>query len=314
MPFPSVRSQISNVVTSNSNAWTITYPATISSGDLLLLNVGSDGNPTITAVAAGFSVLFSAPGTGNACRGATLVKVATGSETGTFTLNLTASEQGVWRVQSFQGWHGIISGGVEASTGTTGDSTAPNPDSLTPSWGSDQNRWIACYAADDGRTDATSYPTDYDLNQVNDSSGGASGAGFGAAGRDFEGTTQDPGVFAVDLSQEWIAWTIAIRGSAQPPAVTGTGGVSFSTSSISSEAKEIFSGSGGISLSPSSISSEAKEIFSGSGGILLKVPTIVGVGNLPSLGRNTLVSDRAASSGRVAITSRSILASDRTVV
>jgi len=212
--FPSARSASNGTQGTNSNSWTVTYPATIAAGDLILLNCGIDGNPTPSAT--GFTVLKSMENSAQV-RGATLYKIADGTESGNFTLSLTASEQGVWSMVAIQDWHGIISGGCEVSTGASGSSSTPDPDSLTPSWGADDTYWIAVCALGDGRYSVSAYPTNYGINQFGDASGGAQGGGLARASRQLNATSDNPGTFTWSGINAWVAYTIAIRPGAPPP-------------------------------------------------------------------------------------------------
>ncbi len=203
------RSESTGAQTTNSSTWTITYPASIVAGDLLMFNVATDGDPTVEANAEGFTVIGE-PANADIVRGHTLAKVATGSETGSFTLNVSASEQGVWRMAAIEDWGGDLSA-IEVSAGATGESANPDPPSFSPSWAQGFTFWRAIYAQDDGRGAATVYPDGYTIAQFSDSSGGQPGASMGSAGRQLEATTDDPTPFTSDRSDAWVAWVIAIR-------------------------------------------------------------------------------------------------------
>lgn len=112
---------------------------------------------------------------------------------------------------SIQDWWGIVASGIAVSTGATGASDTPDPDTLAAPWGAGETLWRAIGASDAAIT-VTAYPTDYDLNQFNDTSGGGNGAGLYAAGRQYSDTdTQDPGAFTMSGADGWAAVTVAIR-------------------------------------------------------------------------------------------------------
>jgi hypothetical protein len=212
--FASVRSEAANTQITNSTSWTISYPATISAGDLLLLVVSRDGTSGTGSVSdAGFGSALYDQSSG-ASRGLVFVKVATGSETGTFTYAPGANEQGAWRIAAYQDWYGAISGGVECGGTATGTDNAPNPGSFAPSWGSADNRYRAQMSADDGRTDVTAYPSGWTINQNSDASGGSGGASLGGASINSTTSPINPGAFTNDRSDNWVAWVIAIRPAA----------------------------------------------------------------------------------------------------
>ena len=142
----------------------------IVAGDLILINVsqdGSGGNPAIT----GFTRIFNDASSG-ANRGSTHVKIAAGTESGTFTYTPGANEQGVWRIAVIKDWHGTISGGVEAGGSATGTDANPNPGSFSPSWGAADNYYRAVSSNDGGTRTYSAFPSGYDLYQNSDASGG----------------------------------------------------------------------------------------------------------------------------------------------
>jgi len=224
MAFPNVRSSRLTTITSNSTSWTVTFPYQaadikdggsdyVLSGDLILVCIGRDGSSGTGAI-SGFSTLFD-QATGTAARGLTFAKVATGSETD-LTYTPGANEQGVARIIVIKDWYGAISGGVEANgTGNTGTDNAPDPPSLTPSWGAADNRWLACAAHDNGTRVIDGYPTNYDDNPNADTSGGGTGAGLGTASRNLNGSPEDPGTFSLSAADDWVSWVVAIRPSSK---------------------------------------------------------------------------------------------------
>lgn len=220
MAFPAVRSSRLTIQSSNSTSWTLIFPFEagdikdggsdyVLAGDLIMVNVGQDGSGGSGAI-TDFTQKFSASD-GAACRGVTLVKVATGSE-GNLTYSPGANEQGVARVVVFKNWYGALTGvEVSSSTGNTGTSANPDPDSITPSWGSADTYYRAVAAHDDGTNVITGYPTNFTDNQNADASGGGTGAGLGSAGYQSTTSPMNPSTFTIDASEQWVSWTIAIR-------------------------------------------------------------------------------------------------------
>lgn len=228
--FPETRSATAGTQTSNATSWTLSYPGAgdildgggtaISAGDLIVVNVGRDGSSGTQSI-SGFTTLFDAAGDG-ACKGGTFVKVATGSESGTFTYTPGASEQGAWRVFVVKNWYGAIANGVEAGGSAQGTSVSADPGSFSPSWGSGKAYWRASCAHDGGAVTISSYPSGYNIYPNSDESGGGNGAGMGAAGITADTATVDPGTFILSASEQWVAWTIAVRASTANASVTGT--------------------------------------------------------------------------------------------
>lgn len=211
MAFPTVQdSDTKNgTQTSNSNSWTLTYPTNIAAGDLLIAFVGSDGQPSPT-----FPTGWTAIGAGRwlaTASAATLIayyKIADGTESGNFTLSLSTSEQGAWRIVRITGWHGTTP--PEAGTANANNTDTPDPPSLSPSWGAADTLWFAAEAADGGATSVSTYPTNY-TNGFSDSSGGGTGGHLGTARRNVNATSEDPGTFLLSATEQWAAQTIAVR-------------------------------------------------------------------------------------------------------
>lgn len=214
MTFPTIADAdtTNGTVTTNSNSWTLTYPANIGSGDLLVVFVASDGGPTITST--GFSQL-AASGNG-AASVVCLAKSAGGTESGTFTLSLTASEQGGWRIFRIPvaSWYGGIplpagDGTAGAGTGGGGASQNPDPPANNPfGWDVEDTLWFAACGVDTSRTISV-YPL-ADRNTA-DVSGGANGATLGLCTTESAVASLDPGTFTISASDDWGAVTIGVR-------------------------------------------------------------------------------------------------------
>src|SRR5512135_1271580 len=97
MAFPTVQTADTKngTVTSNSSSWTLTYPTNIAAGDLLIAAVATDGNSATGTFPAGW-VKASQYAAGIAAYIHINKKLADGSESGTFTFSVGASEQGAW--------------------------------------------------------------------------------------------------------------------------------------------------------------------------------------------------------------------------
>jgi hypothetical protein len=127
MAFPS----IDNTNTSTSAAGTshtVSLPANISSGDLLLVFFATDGDNTVTDW-DGFTELVS-ESNGTAAFFAIAYKYATGSEGASITVTTSVSEPGSHASYRITGHD---SGQIpEASTVVEASSDVPDPGSLTP--------------------------------------------------------------------------------------------------------------------------------------------------------------------------------------
>lgn len=220
MTAPNVRSVSSGTQSSDANEWVLTYPATISAGDLLLIELAADGQRNPGAAGAGFTTLATQK-SGTAVTLWTATKVAAGTESGNFSMFLDAgNEQGNWKVTAYKDWFGTVAGGVEVvGTAATGTSTGPDSPDFTPSWDAStiDTTWISLHARDQNST-VTTYPSSYTLYQLG-TAGGSAGAGIGTAARELLAASENPGAWLNSASSAWVATTIAIRGVASSPTV-----------------------------------------------------------------------------------------------
>lgn len=217
----------SGTVTSNSTSWTLTYPTNIAAGDLLLAFVASDGNPGETWPGS-WKRLAKASGTGAAiilCGGV----VAAGTESGNFTLTMSAGEQGGWRVFRITGWFGGMlpnesvhtADGFDALNVANGTNNLPNPPNLDPGgWATEDTLWIAGCGVDTSRTISV-YPLP-DRNTA-DVSGGSNGATLGLCTTESAVSALDPGTFTISAADDWGALTVAVR----PAAAVAAGQVPY---------------------------------------------------------------------------------------
>ena len=215
-------------VTSNSASWTLTYPTNLASGDLILVFAAMDGLTSPVGGGTFATTFFQTGSTGSAVSIVIGKKLSDGTETGTFTLDLTASEQGGWRVFRITGWEGTIGTSMVDATGNAGacgavvsaqSTTAnPNPPNLDPNqWATEDTLWFACCGADTSRTISV-YPLAD--NQTADVSGGSTGATLGLCSLNDAVSSKDPGTFTISASDDWVAATVAVRPAAAPPPPT----------------------------------------------------------------------------------------------
>ncbi len=233
MAFPAIQTadNKSGSQTSNSSSWTITYPTNLVSGDLIMLFAGIDGtgnNPSATGWTTWCQGTDSAASTG-----LVMYKVSDGTETGTFTLTVGASEQGSWFTRRITGWY---NGGVPAPNATDSDSLAvstpiggsgssanPNPLNCDPAnWATEDTLWIAC-AMWDGTPTCSVFPLA--SNNATLTSGGAGGAGIAICTMDDAVSSKDPGTFTISASETWRVYTIAVRPAAEAVRVPRSPGV-----------------------------------------------------------------------------------------
>ncbi len=209
--FPQVVSVTASSFGTNTKPHAVAMPATVSAGELLLMLVANDGSANQTTP-SGWTALFQNQRSGSAVSFSAYTKVATGTEAGT-TVNVatSANEQVAAQVYRISNWYGALTG-VQASSSATGTNVSPNPPSLTASWGAANTLWLATQASDhDGTRTVTVYPANYTNGLQTQSNTGANAVHVASARQERNAASEDPGTFTVDVSDNWVAKTIAIR-------------------------------------------------------------------------------------------------------
>jgi len=212
--FPTVEDVVSEGFSSATTAHAVSMPATVSSGELLIAMVSFEGasDPNITTP-SGWAQDFHVDSAGFAGVHTAYSKVADGTEGGTtvdFVSNINAYAAAM--VYRISGWEGTLSG-LEYSTSRYQETSSPDPNSLTPSWGSDDTLWIVCNGAVDDDVTVSTYPTNFTSNQISQVSGGGTnnGPAVHAATREEAASSQDPGTWGLSSSDGCVTWTIGIQ-------------------------------------------------------------------------------------------------------
>lgn len=179
-------------------------PATINSGDMLVLFVASSSAMgAVSLSTSGWSFFLTSDGTRFAA-----YKIADGTEDSTTTTLTTAnSVRTSYGVYSYYN-HGSVAPQVAETTGT---SNTPDPPLLTPSWGANDAAWLAVET--NNSYQATQGISGYEnLGQQASNSPylavyASSGAGV---------STINPGSMTIAGSASWRAYTIGIKGYTPP--------------------------------------------------------------------------------------------------
>ncbi|MEV0618534.1 carbohydrate binding domain-containing protein [Nonomuraea sp. NPDC050404] len=209
--FPVVASVDGQATTGTATAdFDVDMPATVNSGDLLLVAISNREDGFLTGVGA------NAAGWTDLSNSSIFAKVATGSEGGTTVTFLGVALNGFWAVQVFRitNWYGSLAGVQLASSAFTKQvNDQPDPPPLSPSWGALPTLYIAIFQSRDTAGSALSLmetPTGYsDAFYTHDS-----GAYLGSAQREVSGTaSENPGPFELSpAAYSQVARTVAIRG------------------------------------------------------------------------------------------------------
>lgn len=200
-----------NTSTSTGTTHTANLPSGIVSGNLLIVKIGCDGDPAITWTSTGFTEFFEKAFTGGAVIMALAYRQADGGEGSTIDITTDVAEKCAHLSYRITGAEDPATQVPEVSTGATGTSTTPDPDSLTPTGGSADFLWLAMHVHEgDATTDA--FPASYS-NGISIEEGSAGGAGLGSAERQLTASSEDPATFTISGSEKWVAPTVAIHPS-----------------------------------------------------------------------------------------------------
>jgi hypothetical protein len=217
--FPTLAATNNSIESSNVTTHNMSLPAGIAAGNLLIcvaaIDSTVDSGFTLTNP-AGWTLLRKEPGSSESL--AAWYRFADGGEGATADFDTSTLQQSAHRCARFTGMH--ASAAPESATAETTASTAPDPPSLTPSWGAADTLWLAVTVWSDGVITASAFPTNYTSTGQNGSgTAGSEGVSIGWGFREVNGASEDPGTFTISSSANWVAFTIAIR----PPAAICNG-------------------------------------------------------------------------------------------
>lgn len=214
MTFPTVESVTGTAFASDSDPWSVSGPATINADDVLILLASSDDSSAGFVTPSGWTQLYN-QNVGSFGTAALFYKVASGSESFPLSLDLGKVQRGTTQVIRLSGCEGSVE---QANTVDGLGGTTPDPPNLAPSWGADDNTWIAvCHSMDDDQA-VTGWPTNYTDNQTDTRTGNApstnTSANTASATRDLNAASDNPSNFTLASGESWCATTIAVRGEA----------------------------------------------------------------------------------------------------
>lgn len=212
--FPRVRgtAQQRTILTTNH---VYAVPSNTEVGDLLLIiHMAADVGGSITfTTPTGWTKLkeiTTIGGSANSGPFGVYGKIATGSDLSNFVSSGAVRSAHV--AYAIKDWTGDLND-VEITTGATGTSTTPDPDSHSPSYGSGKHLWIAAAGFLDDDVTASAAPSSFTHLKSDHAAGGTgASAGYAAAQSEQEAATVNPGTFTIGSSQDWAAITISVQG------------------------------------------------------------------------------------------------------
>jgi hypothetical protein len=206
----------------------VNMPSTVNAGDLLIVLFSNDRNGSVTTP-GGWTELASDT-SGPHIRVSVYYRIAAGTEGGT-TVNFitSAAEEAAAQVYKITNWHGTTPPGI--SIAATGSDASPDPASLNPaSWDVTDTLWIAVAGQDRGdQTGTMTYPAGYIDGTSTLSSVGTGSCRIHSAHRVLATASEDPGAFTIPASEQWVAFTIAVRPVRYYLSISSTTGGSVTT-------------------------------------------------------------------------------------
>lgn len=186
----------------NTNATlTLNLPTGIVSGELLVLLVSTASARTVTQPSGWAMPLALNPGgSGTERQLCVMTKTATGSEGSTVSASQSVNSNYSSVAVRIDDWSNI-----EVSTGTTGNSATPNPDSISPSWGASVGSLFLAAGSLRGGI-ASAGPSGY----TGLTAGESGNVSIAVANRSAASANEDPSAFTTPTSNTWAAATIAI--------------------------------------------------------------------------------------------------------
>ena len=215
--FPTINNTRQSIDAGPGTDHLIVLNATITAGDLLVIVAACDTDDAITwdnSTAGTWTNLWD---TANS----TLVRVvgyaivADGTEDGkTLTVTTPSTEKLVAisiRILDAE-WEGTLVGGVANGTSATGTSTTPDPPSVTPQGGSEDNLILAVAGLDDGTGAVSAYSLPD--NQESIIEGTAGGTRLAISSDELTASPNNPGTYTFANGAAWVAQTIAVSPAA----------------------------------------------------------------------------------------------------
>jgi hypothetical protein len=206
MGFPTIAATATSTNDTATTTQTVSLPTGISSGHLLIAGL-TVRNATAFTWPAGWNGLYQANASGNNHRIELAYRFADGTEGSSISVT-TGNAKGAHFCYRITGMH--ASQAPEAGTAVNATTTTPNPPSVSPSWGAEDNLFIAV-CSNDNDNQVNAYPTNYSLGQLSVKTTATSTVAIGVAGRQLNASSDDPGTFTISGSERTTANTIVVR-------------------------------------------------------------------------------------------------------
>jgi hypothetical protein len=204
--FPTVASSNNGGDGSAGTSHTINLPASISSGDLLLIHLTCRTAATVIGTISGWSTNLTY---NTQVSQKFFYKIADGGEGASTSVTTDLSVACSYVTFRITG-HDAGTAPEHGTTANASSSANPDSPSETPSWGAADTLWISWFGAT-GLETVSTWPTDYTGNQIRGASAAVSNTITVTSTRATNATSQDPSAYTISGAQNWAANTTAIR-------------------------------------------------------------------------------------------------------
>jgi hypothetical protein len=210
LQFPKIEG-FSSLAQDGADAYSLPAPSGVAAGRLLIFGVVIASSGPVNLPLAPWTCTNLAEDFSGSTRMLTGYRSLTGTETGNLTGDITGSSV------DCSSWAIILSSvtgspEVVAATGVT--SAAPDPSSITPSWGTASASLILPilgYSSSTSTSAVSAYPTNFILQNTN-VGGALISVSLGICARRLIGSPVDPGAYTLSASvANFINHTIAVR-------------------------------------------------------------------------------------------------------
>lgn len=217
--FPVVVSTATSENATDVLSHTVVLPPGRVAGNRIVLFITVDADTTIDVGPSGFTKI-AVQGEG-VTAGTVWVyekRNITGAEAGTLTFHTVIAETSVHRAYQISGDDKTVA--AQFSGLAVGNSAAPDPPSLTPTWGLDDTLWLLGISFTDDTNVVSAWPTGYGSTGLESSSVGGAGSVLGWATRSNTTATENPSVMTVSASANSRIMLLGIKPGVAPPPPT----------------------------------------------------------------------------------------------
>lgn len=221
MAFPQVIATNSSQTTTVATSHTVALPATIASGELLVVAFSYGASSSIT-FPAGWT--RGASSEVNGAGGTYAYRVATGAEGASVTVTTGTAVKSAHRSWRIRGHNTSTNAITDVGFWASATSATPDAGASTPVGGAKDYLWLWMNAGGLGRI-CTAAPASYLSLEISDAGSGSGASALSTARREVNAASENPGTAVMESSGAWVSLVIAIHpgtegNTAPPPAGT----------------------------------------------------------------------------------------------